>query len=149
MLRSVLLGSIALALSTPAFAADTPSKATQDAQEMAEKMNDPAVQSAMVGGLNGMLAALLDMRIDGIAKALEPLNGGKKLKMKGRTVREMAERDDPRFEQKMQGSTRAMASGMGALASALAAAMPQLESAMDKMDDAMDKAKDRLPDDIR
>jgi TolA-binding protein len=149
MLRSVLLGSIALALSTPAMASDAPSKTTQDAQDMAEKMNNPAVQSAMVSGLDGMLAALLDMRIDGIAKALEPLNGGKKLKMKGRTVREMAERDDPRFEQKMQGNTRAMASGMGALASALAAAMPQLEAAMDKMDDAMDKAKDRLPGDLR
>lgn len=149
MLRLALLGSIALAFSAPAMAADTPSKATQDAQEMADKMNNPAVQSAMVNGLDGMLAAMLDMRLDGITKALEPLNGGKKIKMKGRTVREMAERDDPRFEQKMQNNTRAMASGMGALASALAAAMPQLEAAMDKMDDAMDKAKDRLPDDIR
>ncbi len=149
MLRSVLFGSIALALSTPAMAADGPSKTTRDAQEMAEKLNNPAVQSAMVTGLDGMLAALLDMRIDGIAKALEPLNGGKKIKMKGSTVREMAERDDRNFEKKMHGSTRAMASGMGALASALAAAMPQLEAAMDKVDFEMDKAKDRLPDDIR
>jgi hypothetical protein len=152
MMRSVLLGSIALALSTaalstPAMATDAPSQTSQDAQEMADKLNNPAVQSAMVTGLDGMLAALLDMRLDGIAKALEPLNGGKKLRMKGKTVRELAERDDPRFEQKMHGNTRAMASGMGALASALAAAMPQLEAAMDKMGDAMDKAKDRLPSD--
>jgi hypothetical protein len=146
MLRSVLLATISLALATPALAADRPSEMTRDAQDMATKLNDPAVQSAMVTGLDGLLAALLDMRVDGIAKALEPLNGGKKIKMKGSTIREMAERDDRNFEKKMQGGTRAMASGLGALASALATAMPQLEAAMDKAEDAMDKAKDRLPD---
>lgn len=145
-MRSIIFIAAALAVSTPAFAADRPSETTADVQEMAEKLNNPAMQAAMAGGLSAMLSAFLDMRVDGIAKALEPLNGGKKLKMKGNTIREMAERKDPRFEEKMQGSTRAAIGGMGALATAFAAMMPQLEEAMGKMGDAMDKAKNQLPD---
>lgn len=146
-MRSILFVAVAaLAVSTPAVAAERQSEMSRDAQQMAEKLNDPAMQSAMAGGLTAMLSAFLDMRVDGIAKALEPMNGGKKLKMKGRTIREMAERDDPRFEEKMQGSTKAAVGGMGALATAMATMLPQLEEAMGKMGDAMDKAKDRLPD---
>jgi hypothetical protein len=149
-MRSIIFVAAAFALSAPALAADRSSEATRDAQDMAEKLNNPAMQSAMAGGLSALMSAFLDMRVDGIAKALEPLNGGKKLKMKGRTVREMAERQDPRFEEKMQGSTRAAVAGMGALATAMATMMPQLEEAMGKMGDAMDnakeKARDTLPD---
>jgi hypothetical protein len=149
-MRSIIVIAAALAVSTPALAADRPSDTTREAQAMAQKLNDPAMQSAMAGGLSAMLSALLDIRVDGFAKALEPLNGGKKIKMKDRTIREMAERKDPRFEEKMQGQTRAAVSGMGALATALATMMPQLEEAMGKMGDAMndakDKAQDRLPD---
>jgi hypothetical protein len=144
-MRLALLAIVALTASTSAYAAEAPTRASQDAQVMAEKLNDPLTQRAMTGTLDAMLAAIMDMRIDGIAKALEPMNGGKKIKLRGRTVREMAERDDPRFEQKMHGSTKAMVGGMGALASALAVMMPQLEQAMGKMGDAMDRAQDRVP----
>ncbi len=149
-MRSIMFVAVALAVSTPAIAADQPSEATRDAQDMAEKLNDPVMQSAMAGGMSAILGALLDMRIDGIAKALEPLNGGKKIKMKGKTVRDLAERDDPRFEEKMQGQTRAAVGGMGAMATAMATMLPQLEQAMGKMSEAMNEAKqratDRLPD---
>jgi hypothetical protein len=146
MKKSIVILAAALAVSTPALAADAPSETAQDAQELAQKLNDPAMQAALSSGLAGMLGAFLDMRVDGIAKALEPLNGGKKLKMKGNTIREMAERKDPRFEQKMQASTRTAVGGMGALATAMATMLPELEKAMEKMGDAMDTAKDRLPD---
>jgi hypothetical protein len=144
-MRKLVLIAAALAVSTPALAADAPSASAQDMQQMADKMNDPAMQAAMAGGLNAMLGALLDMRVDGFAKALEPLNGGKKIKMKGNTIREMAERKDRNFEEKLQGQTRAAIGGMGAMAAAMATMLPQLEKAMEKMGDAMDEAKDRLP----
>ncbi len=148
MHRLVVLGTLAFAFATPAFAADTPSDASRDMQKMADTMNNPVVQDAMVKGLDGLLGAVLDMRVDGIAKALEPLNNGKKIKIKGKTIREMAEREDPRFEEKMQGSTKAMASGMGALASAMATMMPQLEAAMDKIDDQIERVERSLPEKI-
>jgi hypothetical protein len=136
-MRLVLFSVLAFAFATPAIAA--PSEGQRDMEAMAEKLNDPSTQSAMAGAFGAMMGALLDVRVDGIAKALEPMNGGKRIKMKGNTVREIASRKDPRFEQKLEGGSRAMIGGMGALASAMAVMMPQLEEAMSKVGDAMDR----------
>jgi hypothetical protein len=136
-MRLVLLPILALACATPAVAAS--SEGQRDMEAMAEKLNDPVTQSAMSGTLDALLGAFLDIRVDGIAKALEPMNGGKRIRMKGNTVREIASRKDPRFEQKLEGSSRAMIGGLGAMASAMAVMMPQLEEAMNKVGDVMDK----------
>lgn len=143
-MRSALLSAILLSAATPAVAA--PSDTQLDMERMASRLNDPATQSALSGGLMAMVGALLDMRVDGIAKAIEPLNGGKKVKLKGNTLREIGRRDDPRFEAKMENGSRAMIGGMGAMASAFAAALPQLEEAMEKMGDSLDRAKASLPE---
>jgi hypothetical protein len=134
LMRSVLFAILALSVSTPAFAA---SEAQQDVQKMADKLNNPATQTAMSGALAAMLSALLDLRVDGIAKAIEPMNGGKAIKLPGKTMREIATRDDPNFERKMQTNTKAMVGSMGALASALATIVPQLEQAARKMEGAL------------
>jgi hypothetical protein len=144
VMRSALLPILALAFATPAVAA--PSESQRDMNKMAERLNDPQTQSAMSGALTAMLGALLDMRIDGVAKALEPMNRGKPIKMKGRTIREIASRDDPRFEQKLAGGSRAMVSGAGALASAMATMLPEIEQALAKVSQAMDNAKYNLPE---
>ncbi len=138
-MRSALFAIVALSFASPALA--TTSVATSESQRdmmaMADKFNDPVAQEAMSGAFSGMMSALLNMRIDGISKALEPMNGGKKLKLRGNTLREMAMRDDPNFERKMQGSTKAMVGSMGAMMSAFAQIMPQMEEAMKKMEGAM------------
>ena len=139
-MRKALLVFLALSVATPALAAD--SEAQRDAQQMADKLNDPAAQQAMSGAMQAMVGALLDMRVDGVAKALEPLNNGKPIRMKGRTLREMAERKEPNLDAKIAGGSRAAIGGMGALAQAFATMLPQLEQAMDKMGDAMERAGD-------
>lgn len=145
LMRVLLLSALALSVSTPALAA---SPAQRDMERTAARLSDPATQDAMAGAFGGLLGALLDMRVDGIAKALEPMNGGKPNRMKGRTIREIAMRDDPQFERKAENGARAMVGGMGAMAAALAQAMPQLEEAMAKAEDAMDRvhARDELRD---
>ncbi len=143
-MRSALLPILALAFATPAVAA--PSEGQRDMNKMAERLNDPATQSAMSGALTAMIGALLDMRIDGIAKALEPMNHGKPLKMKGRTLREMASRDDPRFEQKLAGGSRAMVSGAGAMANVMATMLPEIEKALAKVTKSLDDTKYDLPE---
>jgi hypothetical protein len=139
-MRSALFAALALVVSTPAFAAnpvDESSSTQRDVQAMADKLNNPQMQTAIASSLGAMLGALLDIRVDGIAKALEPMNHGKKIKLHGKTLREMAEREDPKFESKMQNGTRAAVGSMGALASALAVMVPQLEQAARKMGDAL------------
>jgi hypothetical protein len=143
-MRSALLPILALTFATPAMAA--PSEAQNDINRVAERLNDPATQSAMSGALTAMIGALLDMRIDGVAKALEPMNRGKSLKLKGRTIREIASRDDPHFDQKLAGGSRAMVGGAGAMASAMATMLPEIEQALAKVSQAMDKVKYDLPE---
>ncbi len=144
MMRKVLVATTFLVLSAPVFAQDTPSPAAEKAQDMADKLNDPVMQAALAGGMEAMVDSVLDMRVDGIAKAMEPLTG-KSSHMRGKTVRDMAARDDPHFDERVHDSTRSMVSGAGAMAGGLAAAMPELEAAMRKMGDAMDRARARMP----
>jgi hypothetical protein len=139
-MRSALLAVLALSFATPALAT-APSETQRDMQVMADKLNDPVAQEAMSNAFGSMMSALMDMRIDGIAKALEPMNGGKKIKLHGRTLRELASRDDPNFERKMQGGTRAMVGSMGAMMSAFAQIMPQMEEAMKKMEGALPNSR--------
>ena len=143
-MRSALFTAIALVVANPAVAApetDAPSSAQQEVQGMADKLNDPSTQAAMSGALGAVMAALLDIRVDKFAKALEPLNGGKKIKMHGNTLREMAAHEDPKFERKMQDGTKTAVRSAGSLASALAVMLPELEKAFKKMGDALPNLK--------
>ena len=143
-MRKVLVATAFLVLSAPVCAQDRPSPATDKAQAMADRLNDPVMQAALAGGMEAMVDSVLDMRVDGVAKAMEPLTG-KPAHMSGKTVRDLAARDDPHFDEREHSSTRAMVSGAGAMAGGLAAAMPELEAAMRKMGDAVARARSGLP----
>lgn len=134
-MRSVLLPVLALSFASPALAAT--SEAQRDVQKMADRLNDRGTQTAMADTLSTMLGALMNIRLDGVAKALEPLNQGRKLDMHGKTVGDMVAKDDPHFEDRMHDGTRAAVGSMGALASALAVMIPQLEKAAKKMGNAL------------
>ena len=137
-MRSALFTAIALVVATPTVAAaQSTSETQQDVQGMADTLNDPSTQAAAAGILGAAMAAVLDIRVDKMAKALEPLNGGKKLKMKGNTLREMAEREDPKFERKMEEGTKSAVRSAGSLAQALAVMIPELQKAAKKMGDAL------------
>ena len=140
-----LLATTVLVMSAPAFAQAAPSAATQKAEALAEKLNDPIMQAALAGGLQAMIQSVLDMRVDGVAKAIEPLTG-KPSTMRGKTVRDLASRDDPNFDERINNGSRRAVAGAGAMAGGLAAAMPELESAMRKMGDAMERVRERMPD---
>ena len=133
-MRTALLALVLTAIAAPAVAE---SSAQRDAEKMAETLNDPGTQAAAAGALATIMDAVLDMRIDGIAKALEPLNRGKSVRLPGRTMRDLAAKDDPDFEKKMDIGARQAVGSMGALASALAVAMPEFERAMKRMRDAV------------
>ncbi len=133
-MRKALLALALTGVAAPAFAQ---SDVQRDAETMAGVLNDPATQDMAAGAIGAMVDAVLDMRIDGIAKAIEPLNKGKPVRLPGRTVRDIAERDDPDLESKVQDGTRQAVGSIGAVASALAVAMPEFERAMKRMKDAM------------
>jgi hypothetical protein len=133
-MRKALLALSLMSVAAPALAQ---SEAQRDVEKMADVLGDPVTQDMAAGAIGAMMDAILDMRIDGIAKAIEPLNKGKTAALPGRTVRDLARRDDPDFEDKMQSGTRQAVGSIGALASALAVAMPEFERAMKRMKDAV------------
>jgi hypothetical protein len=143
-MRSALLPILALLAATPSIA--SASEGARGMDRMAIELKRPATQDAMAGAIGALLGAFMDMRVDGIAKALEPMNGGKPIRMKGNTVREIAQARDPNIEAKVENGSRALVSGAGAVAQAMAVMLPQLEEAMAKAGDAIDRAKDQMPD---
>lgn len=147
-MRSALFTAIALIIASPTLAvaqtapdAETPSATQQDVQDMADTLNNPSVQAAAAGALGAVVDAVLDIRVDKMAKALEPLNGGKKIKMKGNTVREIASRDDPDFERKMEDGAKTAVRSAGSMAQAVAVMLPELQKAAKKMADALPNLK--------
>lgn len=104
---------------------------------LAGTLNDPATQAAMSGAVEAMMSAVLDMRVDGMAKALETMNGGRPVHLHGKTVRDLATRDNPEFEHQVQSGTRQAVGAAGSLASAMAVMLPELQDAARKMKDAI------------
>lgn len=143
----LVLATALLVISSPAFAQAETSPTTEKAQVLADKLNDPIMQAALAGGLDAMVQSVLDMRVDGVAKAIEPLTG-KPSTMRGKTVRDLASRDDPHFDERVHDGSRRAVAGAGAMAGGLAAAMPELEAAMRKMGDAMERVRDQMPNGI-
>jgi hypothetical protein len=136
-MRSALLSVLVLSLATPAVAE---SRSQREMEKMADTLNSPVTQQVAAGAMTAMLAAILDLRLDGFAKAIEPLDPRKAEDMRGRTVRDLAIRDDPYFEDKIEGKTRAAVGSMGAMASAMAVMLPELERAARKMEDALPRS---------
>lgn len=135
-MRSVLLASVAvLALSTPAIAAD--SRAQRQMEELAATLDNPATQAAAAGAVGAMIGAMLDLPLDGFARAIERIDPGKAREMRGRTMRDLAVRDDPDFDERVQEGTRAAVGSAGALASSMAILLPELEKAAERMKDAL------------
>lgn len=143
-MRSALLPIIALLVATPATA--SASETQRDVERLGDRLSDPRTQDAMAGTIAAMLGALMDMRVDGIAKALEPMNGGKPIRMKGNTVREIAQARDANIEDKVEDGSRAMVGDLGAMAKAVAVVLPQFEEAVAKAGEAAERAKDRMPE---
>lgn len=135
-MRSVLLASVAvLALSAQANAAEGGTQ--RQMEKMADTLNSPVAQGAAAGAVGAMMAAILDMPLDGFAKAIEPIDPRKAQDMRGRTMRDLATRDDPYFEERVQDRTRAAVGSAGALASAMAVMLPELERTAERVKDAL------------
>lgn len=138
-MRSALFFAMILTVATPAaaFAQEgSPSEPNTRLEAMAETLNDPATQAAMTSTVTAVVDAVLDIRVDKLAKAIEPLNGGKSVRMRGNTVRELAAQDDPNFDRRIEQGARTAATSVGSMAQALAVMLPELQKAAKKIGDA-------------
>jgi hypothetical protein len=126
-------------MALPAQAAD------RDLARAAAQLEDPRTQDALAETLSALVTTMLDIKVGGIANAVA------KADPRGRmsevdpdlTVRDMAERDNPDFADKLDADVRSGTRMVGALAGAMAAMLPQLEGLAREVEARVADAKDR------
>ena len=140
-MRKLVIAASAVALAVPAAASAQPRPDTPE-------IVDPRAIEDAGRMMDRLLAAILDMPIGPLIDAVDPQRRGR-YDSRDRTVRDMASRDDPRFEEKMRGSVRGITAGMGTLAEQLAVIAPAMRRSLEDMERRVDDAIRRAEEDAR
>lgn len=118
--------------------------------EWAERIADPEFQEQMAGMLGGFMTVLLDIPIGQFAEAAQkaiPEGLEDKVDRDGSlsridpdmTIGDLARKDNPDFEQDMQGKLRKGSAMAGILASEIGALLPQLKAMSERMKQRMEE----------
>lgn len=116
-MRLFIVSLAALSMAMPALAQESLPE-----QRVADRMNDPAMQDRIESGVSAALAAILDLRIGAMERAIDPRSPAHP----DDTLRDRAERDDPYFEDRIADQTHRSTRQLGAMAGEFAVLMPQL-----------------------
>jgi hypothetical protein len=92
--------------------------------------------AAMAPAIDRSTQALLDLDIGPLLDAARPYGA----RGRHRTLRDMARRDDPYFEQRLRGQIYGTTAGMARMADAIAAAEPALRRSIGEMEREIDAA---------
>jgi hypothetical protein len=154
-IKPLIASALIISAATPALAR---SHRAEDAEvaRAAARLNDPAIQRALSGTMGALIAAMMDVRIDGIKKAIRPLAGGHadddadnadndKGRAPARTLGDVMARDDPQFRDHMVKQTDRAVGMMGAAATGMAAMLPQLRDAAERIARQMARAANNIP----
>ena len=140
----LLLGAV----TTPALAARHHGE-DAEAAHVAERLNDPAMQSAVSGMMLAMSDAFMDLRVDrlraAIARVDPDLRDDDADWDQPRTVGDMIARDDPYYREHLARDSRRAVGTMGAMASGMAEMVPELRAMGDRMGRDIDRAMRRMP----
>ncbi len=102
----------------------------------------PGEVREIAGAMDRLLAAVMDLPIGGIARAVDPY--GTSNVPPGATVRDMATRDDPYAEQRIRAGIQGATRGVGAMSEALARAMPVLQRSFEQVSRDLERAMDEV-----
>jgi hypothetical protein len=145
---ALLLASI---VATPAFAG---SRHPEDAEiaRAADKLNDPAMQSAMSGVMVAMADMMMSMRVDKFRDAVAKVDPDARRDRDGdwdnaRTLGDVVQRDNPRFRDDLRDNSRMAMGMMGSMATSMAGMMPEFRAMAERMSRDLEKTMRRLPRD--
>jgi hypothetical protein len=149
MHRLMAVAALLLVSTSPALAG---SRTQEDAEmaRVADKLNDPRMQSAMSGMMVAMADMFMDLRVDKLRAAIAKIDPDARNDRDwdgARTLGDVMERDDPHFRDKLADGSRMAVGTMGAMAGTIADMMPQLRQMGERMGRQMEKAMKRLPRD--
>ena len=123
-MRMILLAAAAFAIAAPA-AAQAPVPRGEEVEAMA-----PAIE--------GAADAMLDLDVGPIIDAADPYRRGPRVRH--RSLRDIARRDDPYFEQRLRGRIYATTAAMAHMMDAIAAAEPAMRRSLIEMERGIDAA---------
>lgn len=138
-MRSVLLATLLVTATSPSLAR---SDTQQKLERAGDALSNPIVQKAAAAKVRTMVDALLETRLEPFARALAPLDHGEAMeRFQGRTMRDLAEENDPYFEDRIGEGTEQAVGSAGALAKGLAEALPELEAAMRRLQKSLPRQR--------
>jgi hypothetical protein len=142
---------IASVVATPALAGP---RNPQDAEisRAADRLNDPAMQSAMSGMMVAMADMVMSMRIDKFRDAVAKIDPDSRRDRDGdwdnaRTLGDVMERDNPRFRDDLADNSRKAMGMMATMATGMAGMMPEFRAMAERMGRDLEKTMRRLPRD--
>ncbi len=149
MHRLMTVAALLLVSTSPALA-DSRNREDAEMARMADKLNDPRMQSAMSAMMVAMADMFMDLRIDKLRSAIariDPESRSDRDWDGARTLGDVIARDDPNFRDKLADGSRMAVGAMGAMAGSMADMMPELRQMGERMGKQMEKAMKRLPRD--
>jgi hypothetical protein len=112
----------------------------------AETLADPATARAAGKAMAAMTGALLDMRVDGIRRATDPLRAQPQDDPdEPRTLRDMVARDDPYLEQRVEADTAGAVATAGSAVRGMAVMVPELRARAEELERSFQRALDNIP----
>ena len=145
MRSSLVLLAISLcaapALAQPAAPA---ARAGNQAIQLPPQLADPAAADRLANAMQSMSQALLDLKVGGLQAALEgreATSADKKL-----TIRDLARRDDPAFEKRLQQQIAQARPKMEQSIKALNEALPEVTEDLQRAQRSIERAIANMPD---
>ncbi len=131
-MRKVLLAISLGLMPASAFAQPGPD------EDLRRSLPAPAEVEAMTGALDRMVGALLNVDVRPIVQAVDPAHPA--LRRGERTLRDMAERDDPYFEERMRGTLHGVSGQMNRVMDAVVAVTPVLRQSLEQIERSVEDA---------
>jgi hypothetical protein len=127
----------------PLLLAATPAVA-QPVPQLPPELTDPATAQKLTNAMQELSRALLDVRVGGVRAALEgrPASPAER----AMTVRDMARRDDPNFERKLDQQMATVGPKMQQSMRAINQALPAMMQGLAQAQQALERAVANMPD---
>jgi hypothetical protein len=127
----------------PLLLAATPAVA-QPVPQLPPELTDPATAQKLTNAMQELSRALLDVRVGGVRAALEgrPASPAER----AMTVRDMARRDDPNFERKLDQQMATVGPKMQQSMRAINQALPAVMQSLAQAQQALERAVANMPD---
>ena len=146
-MRKLLIAAAAVAFAAPsAAAAPDPVFDEEMDREIARAIPPAAEVERMAPVMDRVVGAVLDVDVGPIVDAVDPYGRHRRYDRRGRTIGDLASRDDPYFEERVRSSIYGVTANMGRVMETVAVVAPALRRSLHQIErDIEDAIHNRPP----